>query len=794
MDNYNALYEQLSSDEKNIIDNLPTKELKEDLLMKFISSKETEKKLISAENELQVTKQELEEVTNLSSEFKKMVAELSSTVETLKNDINSIDASLLEDIVEKKVASIVDEKLIGINNRLDKFELSISDNIEKIISDSMESYIHKITDHILHSIDKNNNDKVKAVSDSNERLSELCNSLADQIKKLIDNQHQLENQIDSLQNNYTIEERISVIENRVEKNINANVHIFHKNENNRWIGYDNGKVLTTDLRTNSQGKLRRPVMLNAIEEGRPVIINNYQGEYIGDNKVHNIGAAVAVYPIYSVNKDPNERKLLAVAVIDKESDILLSELDKELSISDDSVSRHQNILSLEGLETRVASIEALSSAYDGLTGIINAKTDKGKDVIGHFVSEAAKNNEQIVTICLDGTYFKDYNTNYGHDGGDVVLKHYANTLQEKYGKNAVVCRDGGDEFLVLMKSSAKDNIDVLAEAYKQTLDVIDDIQAKPLMLTRIDGNGIDTIHAEMKVGIALACPPQEINAAVSDIDKYDVVINSSKANADKVCNGGVQIYYDKSSEAAMKDFEILKNKIDYKEKGFEQVKNWQTLPNIQAITEPMLAPADKNIADLEVPVIIDNRMYDVKLEFKAVDADKMQFRINGDDTIYSRADELDGLISSVNGRLITDNISMHNMCDIEQKNDVTPYYTSLITIMSEKGEVLNSVQMDWNMNNPITDRSFQPRLKNECLKAVEQYEKEISLSKNLTQSQDKTSQYNSVELQSTTKLNDYVRDTNNRDINSLSSSYIRQMDNNESQSVPPIKPHSFDRD
>jgi diguanylate cyclase (GGDEF)-like protein len=56
---------------------------------------------------------------------------------------------------------------------------------------------------------------------------------------------------------------------------------------------------------------------------------------------------------------------------------------------------------------------------------------------------------------LDMDHFKDVNDTLGHDIGDQLLKRFAKRLKENIGANAVPCRIGGDEFLVLFKDIKK---------------------------------------------------------------------------------------------------------------------------------------------------------------------------------------------------------------------------------------------------------------------------------------------------------------------------------------------------
>ena len=54
-------------------------------------------------------------------------------------------------------------------------------------------------------------------------------------------------------------------------------------------------------------------------------------------------------------------------------------------------------------------------------------------------------------ILLDIDKFKSVNDIYGHDAGDLVLKSVATLLQDLVRKSDVVCRWGGEEFLILLQ-------------------------------------------------------------------------------------------------------------------------------------------------------------------------------------------------------------------------------------------------------------------------------------------------------------------------------------------------------
>lgn len=79
---------------------------------------------------------------------------------------------------------------------------------------------------------------------------------------------------------------------------------------------------------------------------------------------------------------------------------------------------------------------------DPLTGIKNKKAIE-KEMLS-MVQKAIENQEQITFGFVDIDDFRDYNTHYGHQEGDAIIKFVAQTLKENI--HGAVGRIGGDEF------------------------------------------------------------------------------------------------------------------------------------------------------------------------------------------------------------------------------------------------------------------------------------------------------------------------------------------------------------
>jgi diguanylate cyclase (GGDEF)-like protein len=95
---------------------------------------------------------------------------------------------------------------------------------------------------------------------------------------------------------------------------------------------------------------------------------------------------------------------------------------------------------------------------DGLTGL-------GNRAFFHRAAQRRmelyeRNALPLACAILDVDDFKFYNDNYGHEGGDAVLRCLAGVLNECTRADDLVARYGGDEFVMLLGGSVQDAIKV----------------------------------------------------------------------------------------------------------------------------------------------------------------------------------------------------------------------------------------------------------------------------------------------------------------------------------------------
>lgn len=91
----------------------------------------------------------------------------------------------------------------------------------------------------------------------------------------------------------------------------------------------------------------------------------------------------------------------------------------------------------------------VSAIQDPLTGLLN------RNGLNEFVSKelaGSAEKKQIGVLIMDLDGFKEINDYYGHARGDYLLVEFAKVLKSCVRGTDIVCRMGGDEFLVLVQA------------------------------------------------------------------------------------------------------------------------------------------------------------------------------------------------------------------------------------------------------------------------------------------------------------------------------------------------------
>ena len=107
--------------------------------------------------------------------------------------------------------------------------------------------------------------------------------------------------------------------------------------------------------------------------------------------------------------------------------------------------------------------------HDQLTGVYNR--NKLKKITNPDTEEFTICEEMpISVIMLDLDYFKKVNDKYGHEAGDIVLKHAAKTIKKSIRTSDYVVRWGGEEFVIVLTGCDMDKALAVAEKIRKNIE------------------------------------------------------------------------------------------------------------------------------------------------------------------------------------------------------------------------------------------------------------------------------------------------------------------------------------
>lgn len=91
--------------------------------------------------------------------------------------------------------------------------------------------------------------------------------------------------------------------------------------------------------------------------------------------------------------------------------------------------------------------------HDSLTGLSNRRYFT--EQFNQAIEQAKKEEKMLGVMYIDLDKFKSINDSLGHEVGDQLLIQFANRLKENVREGDILCRMGGDEFLILTKINDK---------------------------------------------------------------------------------------------------------------------------------------------------------------------------------------------------------------------------------------------------------------------------------------------------------------------------------------------------
>ena len=151
--------------------------------------------------------------------------------------------------------------------------------------------------------------------------------------------------------------------------------------------------------------------------------------------------------------------------------------------------------------------------HDPLTGLFNRRYMM--ETLERDILRAARAGTDVGVIMLDLDHFKDFNDNYGHDAGDALLREIGAFLKSNVRGEDVVCRYGGEEFILVMPEAS---LNVLQERARLLWEGIKSLEV------RYAGQYLPPIT----VSIGLAISPKNCQDGIEIIKMADAALYRAK--------------------------------------------------------------------------------------------------------------------------------------------------------------------------------------------------------------------------------------------------------------------------
>jgi len=111
------------------------------------------------------------------------------------------------------------------------------------------------------------------------------------------------------------------------------------------------------------------------------------------------------------------------------------------------------------LNTKIEEITKLQATLweqatqDPLTNLFNRRYFN--EISHKEILKSSRNGNPLALLLLDADYFKRINDKFGHEVGDKVLIKLAQIMIEQCRRSDIVCRFGGEEFVILMPAATQ---------------------------------------------------------------------------------------------------------------------------------------------------------------------------------------------------------------------------------------------------------------------------------------------------------------------------------------------------
>ena len=122
----------------------------------------------------------------------------------------------------------------------------------------------------------------------------------------------------------------------------------------------------------------------------------------------------------------------------------------------------------------------------------------------HSLDLAKRNKKTLSLVMIDIDKFKNVNDTYGHQVGDDVIIHLANVFLENKRDSDIVCRYGGEEFVILFPNTSIEGAKKVAEKIREKVEASTINLAANKSLKYTISLGVAQVEVESEINIEQA--------------------------------------------------------------------------------------------------------------------------------------------------------------------------------------------------------------------------------------------------------------------------------------------------
>jgi len=177
---------------------------------------------------------------------------------------------------------------------------------------------------------------------------------------------------------------------------------------------------------------------------------------------------------------------------------------------------HQAVAQIENI--RLCETLGSLAVTDALTGVFNHRYFQ--EQLNVEVLRAHRYKHPISLMMFDIDHFKTYNDKYGHLEGDRILREVAGAIRANLRQVDILCRYGGDEFVVILPYTDSGGAQVVAEK----------IRAMVCKMCYAKGAEAESVPVSVSGGVASYRHGMERDELISSADKALYIAKAAGRN------------------------------------------------------------------------------------------------------------------------------------------------------------------------------------------------------------------------------------------------------------------------